>query len=324
MSENKMPRVVSLFSGAGGLDLGFKEAGFQIVWANDFDKDAVATYNLNIGNECVFGDIEQIPSSDIPDCDIIIGGFPCQGFSMANTRRNVLDERNKLYLQYIRILKDKKPKFFVAENVKGILSLGHGEVIKAIVNDFSDAGYDVQYRLLNAADYGVPQIRQRVIIVGVRKDLNISFEYPAPSYSQNGENGLRPWVTVNEALSNVPDPDGPDADSVPNNEYSKYKVKPRNFTGHRPTDPDKPSPTILARGNGGGGVCAIPHPNGKRRMSIRESATIQTFPLEFRFLGRMGSSYRQVGNAVPVKLAAAIASSIWRVYPRKMGVMNNG
>ena len=314
MSQNKKLRVVSLFSGAGGLDLGFKEAGFQIVWANDFDKDAVETYKENVGKECICGDISQIDSADIPDCDVIIGGFPCQGFSLANQKRNVLDERNKLYLQYIRILKDKKPKFFVAENVKGILSLGHGEVIKAIINDFSKVGYNVTYKMLNAADYGVPQTRQRVIIVGVRKDLNVKFEFPSPTHSKGGKEGLPKWITVAEALKGIPDPDGPDADKVPNNEYSRYKVNPRNFTGHRRTDPDKPSPTILARGNGGGGVCAIPHPNGIRRMSVRESASIQTFPLHFRFKGRMGSAYRQVGNAVPVKLAYQIAKGVLKTY----------
>ena len=314
MSKIINPRVVSLFSGAGGLDLGFKKAGFKIVWANDFDKDAVATYKENIGKECVCGDISEIDSANIPECDVIVGGFPCQGFSMANTKRNVLDERNKLYLQYIRILKDKKPKFFVAENVKGILSLGHGAIIQAIINDFSEAGYNVKYKLLNAADYGVPQTRQRVIIVGVRKDLNVEFDYPQPTHSKNGKNGLRKWISVFEALKNIPDPDGPNASTVPNNEYSQYKVKPRNFTGHRCTDPNKPSPTILARGNGGGGVCAIPHPNGNRRMSVRESAAIQTFPLNFRFIGHMGSAYRQVGNAVPVEFAYKIAMSILDSY----------
>ena len=306
MSNNK-PKVVSLFSGAGGLDLGFREAGFDIVWANDFSKDAVATYKLNLGDECICGDICQIGSSEIPDCDVIIGGFPCQGFSMANQRRDVLDERNQLYLQYIRILKDKRPSMFLAENVKGILSLGAGQVIKAIINDFADAGYNVQYKLLNAADYGVPQMRQRVIIIGIRKDIDKKFEYPEPSHSQNADSGLQPWVTVSEALRDIPDPDGADAESVPNNIYSKYKITVKNFTAHRITDPDKPSPTILARGNGGGGVCAIPHPNGKRRMSIRESAAIQTFPMDFCFQGAMGSAYRQVGNAVPVLLAKKIA-----------------
>ena len=230
--------VVSLFSGAGGLDLGFKEAGFDLVWANDFDADAVETYKTNIGDECVLGDISNISSDDIPNCDVIIGGFPCQGFSMANTKRHVLDERNSLYLEYVRILKDKRPKAFVAENVKGILSIGKGEVIKAIIEDFTNVGYRVKYKLLNAADYGVPQTRMRVIIVGIRSDLNVDFEFPEPTHSKNSANGLPNWVSVKEALEHLPDPDGDNAHSVPNNEYSQYKVTTKNFTGHRVTNPN--------------------------------------------------------------------------------------
>lgn len=297
-----------MFSGAGGLDLGFIEAGHTVVWANDFDADAVATYRKNIGDHIVLGDIKQIDADEIPDCDVVVGGFPCQGFSVANTKRNTLDERNQLYKEFLRVLEAKRPKYFLAENVKGILSLGKGEVIKAIVQDFEHTGpgYKVVYKLLNAADYGVPQNRQRVIIVGVRKDVDAEFEYPAPTHSKDGKDGLEPWVSVREAIGRFPDPDEPN--DIPNHVYSKYKVKARNFTGHRLTDPDKPSPTILARGNGGGGVCAIPHYDNKRRMTIRESATVQTFPDDFEFIGKMNSCYRQIGNAVPVELAKAIAS----------------
>lgn len=304
------PKVVSLFCGAGGLDLGFKRAGFNLVWANDFDESAVRTYRENLGENCVLGDISKISERDIPECDVVIGGFPCQGFSLANTKRNVLDERNSLYLQYIRVLKAKKPKFFLAENVKGILSLGCGRVIEAILEDFAQAGYQVKYKLLNAADYGVPQTRQRVVIVGVRNDLEVDYEFPKPGYSKKSQEGLKPWISVKDAISGIPDPDGPLAGTVPNNEYSQYHIKPRNYTGHRVTDPDKPSPTILARGNGGGGVVAIPHYNGMRRMTVRESATIQTFPLNFKFYGTRGACYRQIGNAVPVLLAEQLAGQM--------------
>lgn len=301
-------RVVSLFSGAGGLDLGFIQAGHEVVWANDIDQDAADTYRENIGDHIWVGDIKGLDTASIPDCDIVIGGFPCQGFSVANMGRNVLDERNQLYREFLRVIIAKRPKVFVAENVKGILSLGKGAVIKAIVADFQDAGYRVQYKLLNAADYGVPQTRQRVFIVGVRQGLEFTYKYPAPTHSRKPEDGLLPWVTVSHVIGAFPDPDV--SNDVLNHIYSHYKVKVRNFTGHRATDPDKPSPTILARGNGGGGVCAIPHYNGKRRMTIRESAAVQTFPDWFHFCGRMNSCYRQVGNAVPVRLAKAIACQI--------------
>lgn len=301
-------QVVSLFSGAGGLDLGFIQAGHDVIWANDIDQDAAQTYRENIGDHIWVGDVTKLDTSLIPDCDIVIGGFPCQGFSIANMGRNILDERNQLYKEFLRVVSDKQPKIFVAENVKGILSLAKGAVIEAIVEDFESAGYRVQYKLVNAADYGVPQTRQRVFIVGVRKDLDFNYEYPLPTHSRNPKDGLLPWVTVSEAIGSFPDPDTPN--DIPNHTYSHYKVAVRNFTGHRATNPDKPSPTILARGNGGGGVCAIPHYNGLRRMTIRESASVQTFPDDFHFCGRMNSCYRQVGNAVPVRLARAIASKI--------------
>ena len=171
-------KVVSLFSGAGGLDLGFKMAGHDIIWADDLYGDAVETYRANLGNHIVCQDIFQVDADDVPNCDIVIGGFPCQGFSVANTKRNVADERNQLYKQLMRIVQIKTPKFFLAENVKGIMSLGKGEVLKMIVRDFTNLGYKVQARLLNAANYGVPQLRQRVFIVGVRNDIVLILSIP--------------------------------------------------------------------------------------------------------------------------------------------------
>ena len=306
----KKPTVASLFSGAGGLDLGFKNAGFELIWANDFDADAVETYKANIGDECVLGDISEISSEDIPKADVMLGGFPCQGFSVANTKRNVLDERNSLYLEYVRILKDKKPKIFIAENVKGILSLGKGSVIQGIINDFSEVGYKVQYKLLNAADYGVPQARKRVFIVGIRNDIDINFEYPEPTHAKDGKNGLLPWVSVKEAFVGLPDPDGEDAHTVPNNEYSQYKLVMNGYIGKRPVNPDLPAPTVTGRGDRKGGVVVLPHPNGTRRMTIRELATIQSFPTDFLFVGAKTDCYRQIANAVPIGLSEAVARSV--------------
>ena len=165
-------KVLSLFAGAGGMDLGFKNAGYEIIWANDFDADSVKTYKRNLGDHIVLGDIEKIKTNNMPDNpDVVIGGFPCQGFSIANLSRNVDDSRNKLYKQMLRVIRVKKPKYFVAENVSGILTLGKGAVIQKIVKDFKSIGYKVDYKLLNAADYGVPQSRKRVIIIGNRLGL---------------------------------------------------------------------------------------------------------------------------------------------------------
>lgn len=299
-------RVVSLFSGAGGLDLGFVMAGHQIVWANDLYEDAVETYRKNIGDHIVCKDISQIPSEDIPICDIVIGGFPCQGFSVANTKRHIGDERNELYKQLIRVIDAKKPKFFLAENVKGLTNLGKGEVFKMILQDFTDLGYVVRYQILNAADYGVPQTRQRVIITGVRNDIDWEYVYPQPTHSKDGKDGLPKWVSVSEALENIPDPDS--ANDLPNHTYSKYKLNINGYIGHRLLDPEKPAPTVTARGDNKGGVVIHPHPNGKRRMSCRELAKVQSFPLNYEFCGNNSSVYRQIGNAVPPLLGYAVAN----------------
>jgi DNA (cytosine-5)-methyltransferase 1 len=301
-----VPTVVSLFSGAGGIDLGFKHAGLNIVWALDNDHDSVETYKKNIGNHAICDDILNVPSDLIPDADVVIGGFPCQGFSLANKFRSTDDTRNTLYLEMLRVIRDKQPKWFIAENVKGILSLGQGKVFERILEDFQDSGYRVTYKLVNMADHGVPQMRKRVVILGTRKDLPESMNayHPIEDHSQFGEGRSKQWVSVSDALKEL---DG--HEEFPNNVGSKYKTAFRDFTGHRPTDPTKPSPTILARGNGKGGVCAIPHPDGKRRMTVRESALIQTFPVSFEFAGSVSSMYRQIGNAIPV------------LYGKKLGKM---
>lgn len=305
LTKGLFMKIVSLFSGAGGLDLGLIKAGHKVVWANDIDKDSCETYRKNIGQHIVCKSISEVEISDIPDCDVVVGGFPCQGFSMANMLRASDDERNILYRQFHRVIDGKKPLYFIAENVRGILSLDNGNAIKKIVHDFTEAGYRVSYKLFNTADFGVPQSRLRVIIVGTRNDLPTQqdFIFPEPTHDKTT------WISIGKALQNIPEPDE-DAPQFANHVYSKYKVTNRNFTGHRRTDPNKPSPTILARGNGKGGVCAIQHPNNHRRLSVRESALIQTFPLDFEFIGSMGSSYRQVGNAVPVLFGKNLGSKL--------------
>ena len=296
-------KIVSLFSGAGGFDLGLIQVGHRVIWANDIDKDCVATYKHNIGHHVRHCPIEDVRSREIPNGDVLVGGFPCQGFSQANMLRSPSDSRNHLYLQFLRVINTKHPKWFLAENVRGILSLDGGQVVNRIFADFESAGYRVSVWLFNTADYGVPQTRWRVIFAGTRSDLcsTADIRPPQPTHSRVPTSVTRPWVTISEALRKIPEPHEPN--SLPNHIYSKYKVTNRNFTGHRRTDPSKPSPTILARGNGKGGVVALQHPQNHRRMSIREQAIIQTFPNDFEFIGKMNSCYRQVGNAVPVLFA---------------------
>ncbi len=195
-------KVVSLFSGAGGMDLGFIKAGFDVVWANDIIPEAIESYRNNIGSHIVYGDIRMINSDNIPDNpDVIIGGFPCQGFSIANTNRSMEDERNFLYKEMLRIISDKKPKIFVAENVKGLLSMEKGKVFQMIKKDFENLGYYVDARVLNAAEYGVPQQRERVVIIG--NLVNQSVTFPDKTHYLDYKNpveNLKPAVTCEQAI----------------------------------------------------------------------------------------------------------------------------
>jgi len=303
-------KIVSLFSGAGGLDLGLIQAGHEIIWANDIFEDAVATYRNNIGDHVDTRDISQIPSCEIPSADVVVGGFPCQGFSVANWGRTVDDKRNKLYCEMVRVITDKKPRFFVAENVKGLVSLGKGEILKKIVSDFTNAGYQTHWKVLNSADYGAPQKRMRFVMLGVRNDISKSdVSFPPISTHQNPtakvrDKSLKPWLTVGKALSHLPEPE--DAPDIPNHTYSRYKLRFNGHLGHRYIDPDKPAPTVTGRGDDKGGVVVLHHPNNQRRMSARELASVQSFPDDFIFAGTRTSAYRQIANAVPPALGRAI------------------
>lgn len=302
-------RIVSLFAGAGGIDLGLIKAGHNIVWANDFDSDSCETYRYNLGDHISCDDIKNIASNQIPDSDVIVGGFPCQGFSVANKFRSVEDKRNELYEEMLRIIRDKKPKWFIAENVSGILSLGGGEVFRMIISDFQSAGYRVLHRLENMADFGVPQKRRRVVMLGTRSDLplEMSLFHPEPTHSRESTLFLKKWVTMGEALEQF------NKFEVPHDLASKYKFVERNFTGHRKSDPNEPSPTILARGNGKGGVNATPHPFEDRRLTVMESAFIQSFPHDYVFKGSMTSQYRQIGNAIPPRYGEIIGEQLSKI-----------
>jgi DNA (cytosine-5)-methyltransferase 1 len=301
-------RVVSLFSGAGGLDLGLIQAGHEIIWANDIFADAVATYRLNIGDHVDTRDIREIDESDIPNCDVIVGGFPCQGFSVANWGRTADDPRNALYSHFVRIVRSKKPKYFVAENVKGLASMEKGEVLNRIVADFEACGYQVRHHLVNAADYGVPQTRIRILIVGIRNDVEDTLPFPPePTHANPGTLqglSLKPWLTVGEALARFPEPE--EGADIPNHEGSKYKLRFNGHLGHRFIDPNKPAPTVTSRGDDKGGVVVLHHPGNKRRMTARELAAVQAFPDDFVFVGTKTSAYRQISNAVPPTLGEAV------------------
>lgn len=196
--------VVSLFSGGGGLDLGFKNAGYNILWAIDNNQDAVNTYKANIGEHIICGDINKVNISEIPHAAIVIGGPPCQSFSLAGNR-HVEDDRGQLVWRYIKIISEIQPKAFLFENVTGLLSAknSNGEKILSLLQqEFKNIGYTIDTQVLNAADYGIPQRRRRVIIVGLRGDEQFSF--PKPTHSENG-NGLKKYTSVQEALGDLPE-----------------------------------------------------------------------------------------------------------------------
>ena len=301
--------AISLFSGAGGLDMGFERAGFRTIWANDFESDACNTHENWSTAKVVCGDIAKVDEKDIPDADVMLGGFPCQGFSLSGPRK-IDDSRNVLYKHYVRIVKAKKPLMFVGENVKGLLTMGNGTIIEAIIEDFSQCGYDVYYKLLNAKDYGVPEDRERVIIVGFRKDLNIkSFEYPAPrGYI----------VTMREALKNLPEPTPDEVCDAPYSSRYMSRNRKRSWDDVSYTIPAMAKQVTLWPGSpdmtkvdtdlwkfGEEGIT--------RRFSWREAAAIQTFPPTLEFHGDLTSKYKQIGNAVPVKLAEIVATHLYGV-----------
>ena len=198
--------AISLFAGAGGLDIGFENAGFKVIWANDFDADSCKTHENWSNAKVVCGDIAKIDASEIPDADIMLGGFPCQGFSLSGPRK-IDDSRNVLYKHYVRIVKAKQPKIFVGENVKGLLTMANGDIFEAIKEEFSQCGYNVFSQLVNARYFGVPQDRERVIIVGIRKDLGINdFSIPVPKNKR---------MTMREALAGMPEPSPDDICNAP-------------------------------------------------------------------------------------------------------------
>lgn len=331
-SSDKKPRILSLFSGCGGLDLGFHQAGYETVWANDFSHWACESFRKNIGDVIVEGDIEQIDPNDptIPDCDIILGGFPCQDFSMIWKQPGLEGERGNLYKSFLRFVNAKKPKVFVAENVKGLLTANKKKAIQQIITDFENCGYYVQAKLYNFAEFGVPQFRERVLIVGVRLDTGFDFHHPEPTHNETGENGLKPYVTAGQAISNIPK-------DASNNELLKISDKTRrmlelipeggNFTDipkdhplyvkgmishvYRRMHRSEPSKTIIAAGGGGTWGYHFPEP---RAFTNRERARLQSFPDDFEFVGSTTEVRRQIGNAVPPQGVVELAKSILPIF----------
>src|SRR5690554_262468 len=322
-------RIVSLFAGAGGLDLGFSKAGFNVIWANEFDKDIWETYKKNHPKTHLDKrSITQIPDEDVPDCDGIIGGPPCQSWSEAGSMRGIKDKRGQLFFEFIRLLEAKQPYFFLAENVSGMLLLRHKDALDNIKSHFRNAGigYDLHFKMLNAKDFKVPQDRKRVFFIGFRSDLNIDFQFPK---------GFNETITLSQAIGDLSlnalsAKNGKNSNngncSYPNHEYLDGSFSSIFMSRNRVRSWDEVSFTIQA-----GARHAPLHPQapkmkfieqnkrefvkGKehlyRRLSVRECARIQTFPDNFIFYyNNISAGYKMIGNAVPVRLAYYLAKEI--------------
>lgn len=327
------PRVISLFSGCGGLDLGFEKAGFEIPVANEFDKKIWETFKVNHPNtHLIEGDIRNVTKDDIEhyisgEIDGIIGGPPCQSWSEAGSLKGIEDARGQLFFEYIRILKEFKPKFFLAENVSGMLANRHSEAVKNILHLFDEAGYDVSLTLVNAKNYGVAQERERVFYIGFRKDLKIKFEFPKGSTEIEGKLTLRDiiWDLKDTAISAL-DKNKHNPKAINNNEYFIGSYSTIFMSRNRVKSWDEQAFTVQASGR----QCQL-HPQapkmelvGKdkrrfvpgqessyRRMTVREVARIQGFPDDFKYLyDDVDIGYKMIGNAVPVNLAYEIALGI--------------
>ncbi len=323
-------KIISLFSGAGGLDLGFEKAGFTIAMANEYDKTIWDTYEKNHYAPLIKGDIRKIKDSDFPNnIDGIIGGPPCQSWSEAGSLRGIDDNRGKLFYDYIRILKSKKPKFFLAENVAGMLANRHSDAVKNILQLFDTCGYDVTISLVNASDYGVPQDRKRVFYIGFRKDLNVKFEFPAPTTPDKTAK-----LTFKDAIYDLKDTAIPAQEKnkkntnleILNHEYFVGTYSTIFMSRNRVRAWNEQAFTVQASGR----QCQL-HPQapkmelveknkrifvpGKeqlyRRLTVRECARVQGFPDDFEFIyNKVDDGYKMIGNAVPIELSYIIANKI--------------
>jgi len=326
--------LLSLFSGCGGLDLGFEKAGFNIPVANEFDKTIYETFKINHPKtHLIEDDVRNISKKDIKlyfdgDIDGIIGGPPCQSWSEAGTLRGIEDSRGQLFFDYIRLLKELKPKFFLAENVSGMLANRHSAAVKNIIDLFEKAGYDVTLNMVNAKDYGIAEERKRVFYIGFRKDLHINFEFPRGSTENDDKK-----ITLKDIIWDLKDTVVPaeknnrhNPAAINNNEYFTGSYSPIFLSRNRVKTWDDQAFTVQASGR----QCQL-HPQapkmekidtnsyqfvpGKehlyRRMTVREVARIQGFPDDFQFIyENVDTGYKMIGNAVPVNLAYEVAIAI--------------
>ena len=320
---------IDLFAGAGGMSLGFDNAGFKNLLAVEFNKDFAETYKKNFPrHNLIVDDIKNVTEKQIHDIiknekvDVIIGGPPCQGFSIAgNIGRNFIDDdRNRLFKEFVRFVKIIRPRMFVLENVAAMERHNKGETIKEIVSSFKEIGYDIKYKVLNAVNYGVPQERRRIFIVGALGEN--SFEYPKE---------INNIVTVKEAIDDLPKLENGETSEIPNHTAMKHsaqmlekmsyvsdggnrndipeKLRPKSGDSRKYIRYNSKKPSFCVTGD----MRKIFHYSQNRALTCRELARLQTFPDSFIFLGNAGNVQQQIGNAVPVLLANKIALQVKEV-----------
>lgn len=337
--NEQTPKVVSLFSGGGGLDLGFLEAGYNIIWANEINKDAAACYRHNIGDHIVCKDIYEVDNSDIPFAEVVLGGPPCQSFSLAGNR-NTEDARGQLIWRYLDILRSHKPKAFIFENVTGILSAKKKDgtaIFPMLLTEFEKLGYSINWKTLNAADFGVPQLRKRVFIVGLQG--NDKFVFPEETHNADGSGGKLKHVSAQEAIGDLPlysdneefdhqmprmseldryivahvKPGGnynDIPDEVPSERIRRLKRDGGHTTCYGRLLAEKPAYTINTYFNRPNVGCNI-HYSYDRLMTIREALRFQSFPDTYRLVCKSKTSkHLIVGNAVPPVLAKSLAKQL--------------
>lgn len=319
-------KVASLFCGCGGSDLGllggfeylgkeYKKLNFDIVYAIDFDKHAVETYNSNFEHKAICGDIKEVDFNSIPDVDVMIGGFPCQSFSTVNPTKDVNDDRANLYKEIVRFLTIKRPKYFICENVKGLLTLQKGGIISKISNEFKEVGYNVKYQLVRAVDFGIPQRRERVFIIGIRNDIYKQYTFPSPVTPIDNP------VPLNRVIDRL------------DIEETKYYFSERAVQGVKNAknnmkrglwqDLDFPCLTItshLAKTSMNSRDPILLVDANKelyRRFTPREAARIQSFPDSFVLNKSEPKSYKQIGNAIPPVLMWHIAYALQKMIEEK-------
>lgn len=322
---NEKLKVASFFCGCGGSDLGiigdfnylsksYSALPFEINYALDFDKYAVETYNANFEHPAICEDIKNVEINKLEKFDVLIGGFPCQSFSTVNPNKDTNDDRANLYKELVKILETKQPKYFIAENVKGLMTLQKGAILQKVIDEFKTVGYDVKYKLLLASNFGIPQKRERLFIVGVRKDIKLNFQFPEETHSENSLANKKSWIPLSSVIHNLKTDNQKyyfsqkAVDGMKNAKKNMKRGLYQDLNNQCLTITSHLSKTSL---NSRDPVLLVdPDKEIYRRFTPREAAGIQSFPEDFQFPVSETQAYKQIGNAIPPVLMWHVANAL--------------